>query len=504
MKCNFAILDVKLSRNNLYLCGRKIGTMDYTKIPRDFIYKDRKDLDDFPVRMQCGFMSMEGKYLDALEQRPFIKESYEAPELILGVFNNARYITTLICLENHPNHYLRKYLRIAGSDNRNIAIANHAMPATMALVKNYLCHYMPQRYRHSIIVEEITNNFNTDDWKEATLGGQDDFYKLVIEDSSNRPGWTVDTRFEPRDIREVIDIPLTTARDLSENIDFILESLEKVVGISDEEIAPLNAMYKKLESWFPTELDDNLHKELALDKIEKRLKKLDPNNAYEFFNLMNEMEKSQHNGTPIPQKTKEDINKYLKKTMGVDMDEIASVLSGNHFDLEQEIDNLKTKVKEDVYKRDEKPPYNSTRSLNKEEDGIVENLQQQLADAQNRIAELEKIIGERDNTIEELNNRVTEFEQAEEDGESISAHNKVRMELIMKFMEKDGLTLERNGEKIHGHKTKAAKILETLTGLPLQTCKNYITNRDLNIETHREEILRINTLLQALRISSKL
>ena len=133
-----------------------------------------------------------------------------------------------------------------------------------------------------------------------------------------------------------------------------------------------------------------------------------------------------------------------------------------------------------------------------------ENLQQQLADAQNRIAELEKIIGERDNTIEELNNRVTEFEQAEEDGESISAHNKVRMELIMKFMEKDGLTLERNGEKIHGHKTKAAKILETLTGLPLQTCKNYITNRDLNIETHREEILRINTLLQALRISSKL
>lgn len=313
--------------------------MDYTKLPRHLIYKDRKDIDDFPISMKFGFPSMEGNYLEVLEQRPFIKESYEAPELILKIFNNARYITTLICLENHPNHYFRKYLRIAGSEDRSITIANHAVPATMALVKNYLCQYMPNLYRDSKIVEEITNNFNTESWKEMTHGGQDDFYKLVIEDSFNNPGWTTDTHFEPRDIREVIDNPLTTIRDISENIDYIMESLEKSVEIYDEEIAPLNAMYKKIESWFPTDLDNNLHKELALGKIEKRLKKLDPNNAFDFFNIMNKMEESLYNGTPVSPKTKEEINIYMKKTLGLSMDEIETALQSNQIDNENNKDS---------------------------------------------------------------------------------------------------------------------------------------------------------------------
>jgi len=316
--------------------------MDYTKVPRSLIYKDRDDLDDFPISMQFGFPSMEGNFLEALEQRPFIKESYEAPELILKIFNNARYITTLICLENHPNHYFRKYLRIAGSDDRSITIANHTMPATMALVKNYLCHYMPNRYSGSKIVEDITNNFNTEAWKEMTHGGQDDFYKLVIEDRFNHPGWIVDKHFEPRDIRDAVGDPFITVHDISENIDFILESLEKGVEIFDEEIAPLNAMYKKVESWFPSDLDDNLHKELALGKIEKRLKKLDPNNSFEFFYLMNDIENSLYNGTPLHSKTKEEINNYMKKTMGVSMDEIEAASVKSQDDDENE--KLKTQI----------------------------------------------------------------------------------------------------------------------------------------------------------------
>ena len=318
--------------------------MDYTKIPRALIYKDREDIDDFPVSMQFGLPSMEGNYLEALEQRPFIKESYEAPELILKLFNNARYITTLICLENHPNHYFRKYLRIAGSEDRSITIANHAMPATMALVKNYLCHYMPNLYRDSKIVEDITNNFNTEAWKEMTLGGQDDFYKLVIEDSFNHPGWIVDKHFEPRDIKEAVVDPFVNVRDISKNIDYILESLKKSVEISDEEIAPLNAMYKKLESWFPSDFEDNFNRELALGKIGDRLKKLDPNNAFEFVNIMNDMEKSLYNGVPVSSKTKDEIDKYMKKTLGVGLDEIEAASVANQDD--DEIENLKTKIKD--------------------------------------------------------------------------------------------------------------------------------------------------------------
>ena len=319
--------------------------MDYTKLPRILIYKDRKDLDDFPVNSKFDYQFMEEAFLKLLESRPFIKESYEAAEMILNIFNNARYITTLICLENHPNHYLRKYLRLAGCDDRNITIANHAMPATMALVKNYLCHYMPNLYNNSKIVEDITENFNTEAWKEHAYGGYDDFNKLVIANDFIPSGWLSDPNFEPRDIREVIDDPLTTVRVISENIDYILESLKKSVGIFDEEIAPLNAMYKKVESWFPSGMDDNLNKELALGKIEKRLKKLDPNNAYEFFNIMNDMEKSLYNGTPVPSKTKDDIDKYLKKTLGVGMDEIeAASVAANQDDKDTE--ELKARIAE--------------------------------------------------------------------------------------------------------------------------------------------------------------
>ena len=318
--------------------------MDYTKLPRYFIYNDRKDIDEFPVSSGFDFQFMEEAYLGLLEQRPFIKDSYEASELILKIFNNARYITTLICLEKHPNHFFRKYLRIAGSDDHNIIIANHAMPATMALVINYLCHYMPNLYSDSKIVEDITNNFNTYAWKEQTHDGYDDFDKLIISKTIIHSRWLSDPNFEPRDIREVINNYLITARDISENIDYIMESLKKSVEINDEEIAPLNAMHKKVEAWFPSDLGDDLYKECALDKIEQRLKKLDPNNAFEFYNIMNDMEKSLNNGTPLPSKTKEELDKYMKKTLGVGLDEIEAAYIAN--DDDDETEKMKARIAE--------------------------------------------------------------------------------------------------------------------------------------------------------------
>ena len=318
--------------------------MDYTKLPRHLLYKDRKDIDDFPVSSKFDYQFMEEVYLEALEQRPFIKDSYDAPEMILQIFNNARYITTLICLEKHPNHYLRKYLEKAGSNDRSITIANHLMPATMALVKNYLCQYMPNYYVGSKIVEDITNNFASEAWKTMTHGGQDDFYKLVIDNSVDHPGWLSDPNFEPRDIREIVNDPLVTVRDISKNIDYILDSLQKCVSIFDEEIAPLNTMYKKVEAWFPSGLDDNMYKELALGKIETRLKNLDPNNAYEFFNLMNDMEKSFHEGQEVSPSTQKDISNYLKKTVGLSLEEIETATQSEQTD--DEIEKLNSRIAE--------------------------------------------------------------------------------------------------------------------------------------------------------------
>lgn len=380
--------------------------MDYTKLPRHLIYKDRKDLDDFPVNSKFDYQFMEEVFLKLLESRPFIKESYEAPELILNIFNNARYITTLICMENHPNHYFRKYLRIAGSDDSNVTIANHAMPATMALVKNYLCHYMPNFYSGSRIVEDITENFNTVEWKEYTHGGYDDFNKLVIANDFISEGWLSDPNFKPRDMREIVDDPFVTVRDISGNIDYIMKSLEKGVEISDEEIAPLNAMYKKLESWFPSDFPDDIQKELALGKISDRLKKLDPNNAFEFVNLMNDMEKSLYNGTPVSPKTKEEIDKYLKKTLGVSMDEIEAASQSEQTDNENKNDSQIADLKaENDYLKDQLAQQQE--ELNKDFEEQTKTIQE-LKEEISRLKEEKNSTKPDEQSKSELNRLITE------------------------------------------------------------------------------------------------
>lgn len=93
----------------------------------------------------------------------------------------------------------------------------------------------------------------------------------------------------------------------------------------------------------------------------------------------------------------------------------------------------------------------------------------------------------------------TEDEDVHIPAEPIDVHDKVRLDLALKLMEKDGANLNK-----HGNKTIAAKVLHTITGLPMQTCKNYCSNRDLNTTEHSEEILTINSQLQALSMETRL
>ena len=231
--------------------------MDYTKIHRELIYKDRRDLDDFPVDEGFDFQSMEEVFLDALENRPFIKESENAPELILKIFNNARYITTLILLENHPNHYLLKYLRIAAEDYRSLIISNHVMPATMALVWNYLFHYFTC-YNNSKIVDIITDNFNKDDWKYETNGGQDDFFKLLIKTASSHPRWLTDSNFDPRDIKSVVVEEIFLFDEfITKDIDYVIS---QIFGTLDDKDIPdvLRIVENRIDQYKRYESDDNV------------------------------------------------------------------------------------------------------------------------------------------------------------------------------------------------------------------------------------------------------
>lgn len=254
--------------------------MDYTTVFRPLIYKDREDIDDFPVDEtdDTDFITMEAVFMEKLEARRFIKESFDAPEIILRIFNNARYITTLIFSENHPQHYLHKYLKIAENDSRDIIMCNHAMPATMALVVNYLLHYLGELFYGSKIVKAIIENFNDWDTKGASEGKRD-FYDLLIDRTSETdkyPRWaTDDGEFQRRDIKEVINDTDIDSYEIIGDLDYIIqetfgmysgepecplimkaikalmENFERTEQIHETTREMLNIAYQKLKKAYP-------------------------------------------------------------------------------------------------------------------------------------------------------------------------------------------------------------------------------------------------------------
>lgn len=254
--------------------------MDYTTVFRQLIYKDRKDIDEFPVDEtdNTDFLTMESVFMEKLEARRFIKDSFNASELILMIFNNARYITTLIYSENHPQHYLHKYLKIAENDSRDIIMCNHAMPATMALVVNYLLHYLGESFFGSKIVKAIIENFNDWDTKGASEGKQD-FYDLLIDRTSETdkyPRWAKDDGdFPRRDIKEVLNDTDIDPYEIIGDLDYIIQ--ETFGMYSGEPECPLimKAIKALMENFEHTEQIHETTREM-LDIAYQKLKKAYP------------------------------------------------------------------------------------------------------------------------------------------------------------------------------------------------------------------------------------
>ncbi len=254
--------------------------MDYTTVFRQLIYKNREDIDDFPVDEtdNTDFLTMESVFMEKLETRRFIKDSFNAPELILMIFNNARYITTLIYSENHPQHYLHKYLKIAENDSRDIIMCNHAMPATMALVVNYLLHYEGELFYGSKIVKAIIDNFN--DWDtQGAPEGKRDFYDLLIDRTSETdkyPRWaTDDGEFPRRDIKEVINDTDIDPYEIIGDLDYVIQ--ETFGMYSGEPECPLimRAIKALMENFERTEQIHETTREM-LDIAYQKLKKAYP------------------------------------------------------------------------------------------------------------------------------------------------------------------------------------------------------------------------------------
>ena len=108
-------------------------------------------------------------------------------------------------------------------------------------------------------------------------------------------------------------------------------------------------------------------------------------------------------------------------------------------------------------------------------DEIIANQGKEIAMLQTQLVDMEEVLNVYKETKE------------------IDWHDKVRLELVLRIMEKAGINLD-----IYGNKARAAQILKIITKLPISTCSNYASNRDLNVNTHSEEIVEINSNMRVL------
>ena len=92
-----------------------------------------------------------------------------------------------------------------------------------------------------------------------------------------------------------------------------------------------------------------------------------------------------------------------------------------------------------------------------------------------------------------------EQQQEETNLAQIDFQNKVRLDLLLRLMKKDGADLEK-----HGNKRRAAIIMNIVTGIPIPTCKNYCSEPILSENSHKREIADINPVLQKLGMQTTL
>ena len=75
------------------------------------------------------------------------------------------------------------------------------------------------------------------------------------------------------------------------------------------------------------------------------------------------------------------------------------------------------------------------------------------------------------------------------------------MSLLLSLMKANGLKIKERANNeagkngLHGNKKAAAIIMNIITGIPTQTCQNFITDPYISSKTPEDHITQINNLL---------
>lgn len=132
--------------------------MDYTKLPRQLIYRTRKSLEEFTTNNEMN------EYLVDNMVEIYYLQSSDFKERATACFNAAYYICTLIGGDEHPEWSLPKYYDIALCGQKD-SIVEQAI--SLSLVKIYLLHFSSDwNNKHKKLFDKL-DDFLDSHWIQA-------------------------------------------------------------------------------------------------------------------------------------------------------------------------------------------------------------------------------------------------------------------------------------------------------------------------------------------------
>ena len=432
--------------------------MDYLKIPRSLIYKERNDLKDFGVQTPDTMNSL--LFLHLKQQT--LMGVPGAREVALRCYNNAYYICTLILLEadNFPELRVSDYVDTILETEKENKYTDEVCLASMAMACLLLAKYDEKRYgTDSEIWKKIYYRCTHYQWyhsSEATI-----FLNMIsLEYSCTNP--LSNSEFEPRDITDVIDN--FSERDFQDYSEYICERLAHLkdtrqrIYWTDMAVAQIKG--------YQLELCEDTGYNPKKDCF-KHTDNYDPIRDLSWENKVR----------ACYQRSKEAIKYYTE-----------------HYPTKEENDSQE-KTEEFAQAPETEAPQTK-----------FAELESKLTQQEKQLIEVSKMNDQYANRIKELDTENKslqgQLKEANTIPDNVTAQQRVRMELARKLMDAAGINKDVLAK--WGNKDKAGTVMGTMLDIVPSTCKTYLSDPSINHEHHKETVDKINPLLEALGLKFKL
>lgn len=176
--------------------------------------------------------TLERNFNDKLWECPFWGELKDKGQNTLRLFNNACYICTCAFYDDYPPNNLDEYIEIAIDGHDDSIWTDHIVPATMALVVNWLsseeCIKISEERERREDIEELCRRIRVsiEESNVLPLEGKKDFQALIIQDHQLPSGFINDESFRRNTFSEAMDYPSVKAYDIIKSMGYLIDVIK--------------------------------------------------------------------------------------------------------------------------------------------------------------------------------------------------------------------------------------------------------------------------------------